>query len=181
MKQANHNTKGWKKWLIGGWLLLAIPVALVAWAGYAGHVSDHGLPVAADNDDWSGRVLSAIHEGIVVGSPIPVANACGLGASSCFKCHNGKRAAEPSEGIWHDDHAEVNHSCVGCHDGNERLMLERMAHKDLIAKPLDKAGEMCGDCHADDDADGMIAKYREALAAKADGEVEAATEGAANE
>jgi hypothetical protein len=168
MKQANSKAKGWKKWLRGGWLsLLTIPVVLVAWAGYAGYVSEHGMPMA-DNGDWSGQVLSTLHEGIVVGSPIPVANACGLGASSCFKCHNGKRAAKASEEVWHTEHAEVNHSCVGCHKGNERLMLERMAHKDLLTKSMDQAKEICGDCHTGDEAAGMIEKYQEVLTAKAE-------------
>ncbi len=70
-------------------------------------------------------------------SPIALANACGMGASSCFKCHNGTRAAAPKSDKatdpWHPDHKTVNDSCVGCHNGNARLMKEEMAHAKMLS------------------------------------------------
>ena len=117
MKQVKSK-KNWLKNRLfkAGMPLLVIPLVALVWACYAAYVTDNGLPIA-DDGSWSSEVLAEIHEKVVVTSPIPVANACGLGASSCFKCHNGKRAALPSTEAWHEQHAKVNHSCVGCHPG----------------------------------------------------------------
>jgi nitrate/TMAO reductase-like tetraheme cytochrome c subunit len=117
------------------------------------------MPVA-DDGSWSSQVLAEIHEKVVITSPIPVANACGLGASSCYKCHNGKRAALPSTKPWHVQHAKVNHSCVGCHNGNERLMIESMAHKDLVPDPRTNPEKFCMDCHKDGDLQTLLGNYQ---------------------
>lgn len=90
---------------------------------------------------------------------ISLANACGLGASSCFKCHNGKRAEAPSTSAWHGDHAKVNNSCVGCHGGNPRLLKEKIAHSGLIAKPVSSPEKSCADCHAGADVTALAGKY----------------------
>lgn len=140
-------------------VFLAAPLVVTAWIVYAAYVSDNGMPVA-DDGSWSSEILAEVHEVIVTGSPVPVANACGLGASSCFKCHNGKRAAAPAAKIWHEQHAKVNHSCVGCHKGNERLMLKDMAHKKLIVDPRGQAQETCMNCHEKDDPEALLNKYQ---------------------
>lgn len=159
MKQLK-NVNWCKKWLIkAGLPFLIVPLVAIVWTCYAGYVADNGMPVA-DDGSWSGDVMANIHEGIVTGSPIPVANACGLGISSCFKCHTGKRAALPSTQAWHEQHAKVNHSCVGCHKGNERLMLQRMAHKDLIADPRTMPQEMCSQCHTDGNVQTLLDNYQ---------------------
>jgi hypothetical protein len=160
MKQLKNRVKWWDKWLFkAGLLYLVIPLVAIVWTCYAAYVSDNGMPVA-DDGSWSSEVLANIHEGIVTGSPIPVANACGLGASSCFKCHNGKRAALPATQAWHEQHAKVNHSCVGCHKGNERLMLQDMAHKDLVSDPRTKPQEICSHCHTDGDVQTLLDNYQ---------------------
>lgn len=104
-------------------------------------------------EGWGGEATAALAEKASVLSPISLANACGLGASSCFKCHNGKRAAAPTtdaaKAPWHAHHAKVNNSCVGCHSGNPRMMKEDMAHKNLMSKPRGSA-EACGGCHKGD-------------------------------
>lgn len=162
MQEQKNSSKGWKKWLRSVWVpLLATPIAIAGWVGYATYVIENGMPVA-DDGSWSSEVLAEIHEGIVTGSPIPLANACGLGASSCFKCHNGKRAAEPGPQAWHAQHEKVNHSCAGCHKGNERLMLKNMAHKDLVGNPINKPQETCMSCHKDVDVQTLVGKYQTA-------------------
>jgi len=159
MKQISNRLGKWKNFLFkAGLPLLLVPVLGVVWASYAGYVSDNGTPVA-DDGSWSSAVLENVHEKIVAHSPIPVANACGLGASSCFKCHSGKRADKPSTKSWHEQHASVNHSCVGCHKGNERLMLKNMAHKDLIGNPRVKTEETCMSCHTDGNVQTLLSKY----------------------
>jgi hypothetical protein len=74
---------------------------------------------------WGGEALNAVYRGIAESSPIQLANACGSGASSCFKCHDGKRASAPKydeqTSPWHLNHKTVEHSCVGCHK-NERIV-----------------------------------------------------------
>lgn len=160
MKKIENKINWWKKWLIkAGLPLLTVPIVAIVWACYAAYVSDNGMPVA-DDGSWSSEVLAGIHEKMVITSPIPVANACGLGASSCYKCHNGKRAAMPSTEVWHEQHAKVNHSCVGCHKGNERLMLQSMAHKDLVPDPRIKPQETCAECHTDGDVQTLLGNYQ---------------------
>ncbi len=162
MKEVKDRSKGWRKWFRSAWLpVLAIPMAMAVWVGYASYVIEKGMPVAEDGG-WTSEVLAEIHEGIVTASPIPVANACGLGASSCFKCHNGKRAEEPAPQTWHIQHAKVNHSCAGCHKGNERLMLKNMAHKQLIGDPRKNAQQTCMSCHKDSDTQSLLGQYQKA-------------------
>ena len=159
MKQ-EKSKNWWRKWLFkAGLPLLMVPMIAIVWSCYAAYVADNGMPVAEDGS-WSSEVLAGIHEKVIVTSPIPIANACGLGASSCFKCHNGKRAAKASAESWHTQHAKVNHSCVGCHKGNERLMLQTMAHKDLVPDPRIKSKETCEECHTDGDVQTLLGKYQ---------------------
>lgn len=143
----------------GVWLsLLVVPVVMAGWVVYASYVITNGIPGGEDGS-WSSEVLADIHEGIITTSPVALANACGLGASSCFKCHNGKRAEEPGPQKWHAEHEKVNHSCAGCHNGNERLMVKGMAHKDLIGDPRMKPQESCMSCHKDDDPKALLDQY----------------------
>jgi hypothetical protein len=161
MKQTTTKTQtGWKKWLRNSlWSLLLVPLVIAVWGGYANYVADNGIPLKEDGS-WSSEVLADVHEGIVSASPIELANACGLGASSCFKCHNGKRADKPADKAWHEQHAKVNHSCVGCHKGNERLMLKDMAHSKLLADPRTDPEQGCAKCHSGDEMTNMLSQYK---------------------
>ncbi|MGM0593455.1 MAG: hypothetical protein ACQETD_02870 [Pseudomonadota bacterium] len=141
------------------WLaLMVVPVVMAGWVVYASYVITNGVP-GGEQDGWSAEVLDEIHEGIVTGSPINMANACGLGASSCFKCHNGKRAEEPGPQKWHSEHESVNHSCAGCHKGNQRLMVKSMAHRDLVGDPRMKPETTCMSCHKDEDQKTLLDNY----------------------
>ena len=157
--RSNYKTNWWSKWLIkAGLPLLIVPVVAVLWSSYAAYVSDNGIPVA-DDGSWSSEVLADIHEKVIISAPIPVANACGLGASSCYKCHNGKRSGLPSKEFCLEQHKKVNNSCVGCHKGNARLMVESMAHKGLVPDPRTIAQEVCMDCHTGVDLQTLLGKY----------------------
>ena len=154
--RSEHTSKRSRKSL---WLsLLAIPIVMTGWAVYASYVATNGIP-GGESDGWSHTVLSGVHEVIITASPVEIANACGLGASSCFKCHNGKRAAAPAEKPWHTEHKKVNHSCAGCHKGNERLMVKDMSHRGLIADSRTKTQETCLECHKDANSGELINKY----------------------
>lgn len=113
-------------------------------------------------DGWGSEALSRIYDGVYT-TVIPLANACGLGASSCFKCHNGKRAKaanmDSEKAPWHSDHSKVNKSCAGCHKGNPRLMKEEMAHKKMLGDPLTDTGEACANCHEGGDLDALSKSY----------------------
>lgn len=92
-------------------------------------------------------------------SVIPPANACGLGASSCYDCHGGVRAEFDEDTAWHDDHADVNHSCEGCHAGNPRMMMDDMAHDGMREIPVDDIEASCADCHDDDELEAYRGQY----------------------
>lgn len=115
------------------------------------------------SDGWGSEALSEVYDGLSTLSPISLANACGLGASSCFKCHNGKRAAapkmSPADGLWHEQHSKVNNSCTGCHKGNPRLMKEKMAHRGLLTEVLKNTDEACAKCHSGSELDELIKAY----------------------
>jgi len=116
----------------------------------------------AVHDGWGSEALSLAYDGIST-SIIPLANACGVGSSSCYKCHNGKRAGAPDmdskKAPWHTDHTKVNKSCAGCHKGNPRLMRETMAHNKMISDPREKLQQACSTCHAGDDLDTLSKPY----------------------
>lgn len=103
------------------------------------------------------------HAGISGLSPVALANACGLGASSCFKCHNGKRAEAPSldaeKSPWHAQHKSVNYSCAGCHGGNPRLQKKEIAHKGLIVNPVQSPEKSCASCHGGADLKKLTSSY----------------------
>lgn len=114
--------------------------------------------------EWGGEAVGVVQEYALSWSPISIANACGLGTSSCVRCHDGKRAAQPASDSqaapWHHDHAKVDYSCVGCHQGNPRILKQELAHRKLVAHPLAEEGApACAGCHATGDVDRRIAGY----------------------
>ena len=138
------------KWLRAGMVfsILTLGVALLATGGKPSDGAN-----TAESPAWGSESLAELRGGLDRISPIALANACGMGASSCFKCHNGKRAGapnmDPAKAPWHVQHKKVNNSCVGCHKGNPRLMKEDMAHAGMLKGP--RAGaEACGNCHTSD-------------------------------
>lgn len=118
---------------------------------------------------WGAESLAEAHEGVSGFSIIGVANACGLGASSCFKCHNGSRADAPNEdpatAPWHAEHRTVNNSCAGCHNGNPRIIRKEMAHNKLIANPRMQPAESCASCHSGD-AESKLTRYLSVMGSK---------------
>lgn len=139
--------------LLGG-LAIASVLAFAGWNAVAvssiGYDLDKQVVTVGDHG-WGAEVFDAIHDSAIADGLVRPANACGLGASSCFRCHNGQRAAEPNtdpvKAPWHVQHAKVNNSCVGCHNGNPRLMREQMAHQNLIGNPRATPSESCASCH----------------------------------
>lgn len=146
MAQASNKNR-MSMWLRGALVVSAVMLGFAAFTG-----SDEQTRLAA-NPGWGSESLAEWPAGLEKLSPIALANACGMGASSCFKCHNGKRAAaanmDPAKAPWHADHKKVNNSCVGCHKGNARLMKEELAHAGLLKTPRSGAAE-CGGCHKAD-------------------------------
>ncbi|MET0029184.1 MAG: hypothetical protein ABW101_16260 [Candidatus Thiodiazotropha sp.] len=108
---------------------------------------------------WGDSAIVSLQDSLSQLSPIRLANACGLGASSCFKCHNGKRAGAPTSQPWHQDHDRVNNSCVGCHGGNPRLMKESIAHGGMVGDSLSQPDKFCFKCHAGDEGSTLLSKY----------------------
>lgn len=148
----------------GAGLLSVCAAAAVAWS-IAGTTTEPPALGAYDGQTgWGHEALSELREHVRGLSPIPVANACGMGASSCFKCHNGKRAAAPKtdkeSGLWHAQHRTVNHSCVGCHAGNARIIKQEIAHDGLVADPRTQP-ERCVSCHKADNPTALLAKYQQ--------------------
>lgn len=99
---------------------------------------------------WGSETLQTVGGSLQNLSPIPLANACGLGASSCFRCHNDRRAPAPAKGPeapWHVEHDKVNYSCAGCHQGNPRILKKDIAHANLIANSVSEPAKTCASCH----------------------------------
>ena len=121
------------------------------------------VPEGEARHGWGDEFLAGVHEHVMAGLPIRVANACGLGASSCFRCHNGKRAEapamDPDKDPWHVQHQSVNNSCAGCHQGNPRLMKQDIAHAGLIGDPRQQPASSCFSCHTGADDQGLVDIY----------------------
>lgn len=123
--------------------------------------------VAKENsadDGWGSEALEIIHTQAQQLSPIAFANACGLGASSCFRCHNDKRAKAPNyspvDAPWHAQHKSVNYSCTGCHQGNPRILKQEIAHKNLIVNAAAAPEKTCATCHSADEITRLLPVYR---------------------
>lgn len=154
---------------------------LMLFAGVAAHIlaelEESSTEVAAHqpahSGGWGAEALEALSSHAQRLSPIPIANACGLGASSCFRCHNGKRAGAPPSDArihpWHHEHAKVNYSCAGCHQGNPRILKQDVAHKGLIVNPVAEPAKSCASCHTSGDIQALVARYQSILSAKPSG------------
>ncbi len=158
-----------------GLLLLTLSVAgaLVAGASHYLHTSQQvqfeetssqAVAIGDVHAGWGAEALYAVQEHLEQVSPVALANACGLGASSCFRCHNGKRAPAPQSNAatapWHQQHSSVNYSCVGCHQGNPRILKQDIAHKNLIVNPVASPEKTCAGCHSATDAPRLAEAYR---------------------
>ncbi|MBL8289553.1 MAG: hypothetical protein JNL85_16350 [Rubrivivax sp.] len=144
-------TNHWRRRLRAGLsLFAALALGLLLWTFGADR---RPIEVAAA-PAWGDEAALARPAAAADWLPMAPANACGLGASSCFKCHNGKRAAapksDPANGRWHAQHAKVDNSCVGCHKGNPRVLKDDVAHAKMIAKPRDDSAGSCSGCHRAD-------------------------------
>lgn len=147
------------------WLAVFCVMVAVAFVDHA--VGKRGAqPVAVSTSTasgWGAEAVQILKDNALALSPIPLANACGLGASSCSRCHNGTRADAPNSDVktapWHVDHANVNYSCVGCHQGNPRVLRQDIAHGKLIANPRADAGKHCVSCHAAGEIPERAARY----------------------
>lgn len=153
---------------LGGLVAALSFVAVAGWAAVAVNnvtYDPQKMMVSLDQPDWGAEVFDAIHDSAIAQGLVRPANACGLGASSCFRCHNGRRAPEPTSDVtvapWHVQHARVNHSCAGCHQGNPRLMREQMAHQGMIADPRQSPGQTCASCHQSaTELEDLLARYK---------------------
>lgn len=124
---------------------------------------DDGRVAATADAGWGSEALAGRQDGVARLSPIPLANACGMGASSCFKCHNGKRAVaatmDSATAPWHTQHKTVNNSCVGCHRGNPRVMKQDVSHKNLLGDPRTDTAAACAGCHSGADMNELNKNY----------------------
>lgn len=144
-------------------LVIALLATGTMLAVFSHDSTDTSSTLTAAEDGWGSEALSQVYAGLSDISPISLANACGLGASSCFKCHNGKRASaanmDSEKAPWHSQHAKVNNSCAGCHKGNPRLMKEKMAHNRMLSDPRNDLQQACSTCHSGTDLDELSKPY----------------------
>lgn len=156
---ARDGARTWHRLRSLGSALGLVALAFVLWALQP----DTRTPVASDVAGWGAEAAHATAEAPLAWLPMAPANACGLGASSCFKCHNGKRAAappsDPATAPWHAHHAKVNNSCVGCHKGNPRLIKKELAHTEMVKDPRAKPAEMCASCHKTGNSADLVKAY----------------------
>lgn len=122
-----------------------------AWLSLVAGQQSTITPASSADSGWGREAIGHVQEYVAAISPIANANACGMGASSCFKCHNGIRAIAPKMDAktapWHVNHESVNGDCVGCHKGNERLIKKELAHTGLIKDPRTRVADTCDTCH----------------------------------
>ncbi len=142
----------YKRWMIAATALtVLLSASTAAWLSLVAEQQYPAAPVGSAGSGWGQEAIGDLREYAAALSPIASANACGMGASSCFKCHNGTRAAapkmDPKTGPWHLDHKSVNGSCVGCHKGNQRLIKKELAHEGMIKDSRLKVAEACDVCH----------------------------------
>ena len=134
-----------------GALAALFAITSAAWLSVLGDNGGTASKSETALSGWGQEALQDIRHRAAALSPIADANACGMGASSCFKCHNGARAMAPrmdaKTGAWHADHKSVNGSCAGCHKGNQRLIKKELAHEGMIKDARQKVADTCDACH----------------------------------
>lgn len=141
-------------------VLSLLAVMVVGWEAFVRHVERASAPMGPQvASEWGAESLAVLPGHGLVLSVIAPANACGLGASSCFKCHNGFRAKAPSDGPWHGHHDSVDQSCAGCHKGNARLAKQDLAHRNLVRDPRKQPAESCAGCHRGADLGKLLGAY----------------------
>lgn len=155
----------YKRWMIAATALSVLfSASTVAWLSLVAEKQSEMAPVISAGSGWGQETIGDLREYTAALSPIASANACGMGASSCFKCHNGTRAAAPKmdakAGPWHLDHKSVNGSCVGCHKGKERLVKKELAHEGMIKNPRLKVADTCDACHKSGSAAEFNKRYQ---------------------
>lgn len=150
-----------KRLLIAAVAVLVIPT--LVWIGAVSELSATAPDNAAPSG-WGAEALINVQDAVGSISPIADANACGMGASSCFKCHNGTRAVAPSmdkkSGLWHLQHKTVNGSCAGCHKGKQRLIKKELAHEGLIKDPRLAVADTCDSCHKSGNSGELNKQYQ---------------------
>jgi hypothetical protein len=141
---------------------VAVVTAALLWslAASSPERADGAAEPRAQARGWGAEAIADVRDAMRAVSPIAEANACGMGASSCFKCHNGQRAAAPSQEKWHTDHKSVDNSCVGCHKGNPRLIKKELAHSQMVKDPRPNPAEMCASCHKTGNAADLVKAYK---------------------
>jgi hypothetical protein len=154
-----------KRWVIATTAMSVLfAVSTIAWLSLVSDDQSYIVPVSFNNSGWGHEAVVDLREYAAALSPIASANACGLGASSCFKCHNGSRAAAPKMDAkvdpWHTDHKTVNGSCAGCHKGQQRLIKKELAHEGLIKDPRMKIAEICDACHKTGNSAELLKRYQ---------------------
>jgi len=152
------------------WVLVATVVATIlststaAWLSMVSERQSQSATTHSADAGWGHEAIEDLREYAAALSPIASANACGMGASSCFKCHNGARASapkmDPKTAPWHLEHKSVNGSCVGCHKGKDRLVKKELAHEGMIIDSRLKVVEACDVCHKTGNSAELNKRYR---------------------
>jgi len=151
-KIASQVGNNYRRWLIAATVFtVLVSGSTVAWLSLVAEQQSQAAPLSTADAGWGQEAIGNLREYAAALSPIASANACGMGASSCFKCHNGTRAAvqkmDRKTAPWHFDHKSVNGSCVGCHKGKDRLVKKELAHEGMIIDSRLKVVEACEGCH----------------------------------
>ena len=154
-----------RRWVIAATALtVLLSVSTGAWLSLIAEQQSGTVAASSTRSGWGQESISGLRGYAAALSPIANANACGMGASSCFKCHNGARAPAPKMDAktapWHKDHSSVNGDCVGCHKGNDRLIKKELAHTGLIKDPRTKVAATCETCHKSGNAAQLNSRYQ---------------------
>ncbi len=132
----------------GASALMVLLLGLVLWTFGEDR---RGPDAQANAASWGHEALDTEPATLADWLPLAPANACGLGGSSCFKCHNGKRAGLPNmdqkKAPWHAQHSKVNNSCVGCHKGKRAAAPRSDPGKGPWHAQHAKVNNTCVGCH----------------------------------
>src|SRR5674476_843754 len=109
---ANQLRKYKRGMIVATALTVLFSASTAAWLSLMAEQQSTISPVSSADSGWGREAIGNVREYVAAISPIANANACGMGASSCFKCHNGIRAEAPKMDAktapWHFNHESVN-------------------------------------------------------------------------
>jgi len=103
--------------------------------------------------------LALAYWGLVFPTEVHAAGLASFTAdNSCLSCHEDLYYLHDT-GTWYCMSEPHKDRCVDCHEGNPSVFKEEESHVGLLAHPQENDGAKCLECHTQEEANVVMAKF----------------------